>query len=93
MQTLKEYMQSNAASNKLESITNVILNLDLPSSLTSKILSIIEDNEYEIMENHYNSLVSDAESYAYEQFKEEKYFGGNDWKEIEQKTEIFLKIK
>lgn len=86
-------MQSNTASNKIESIINVISNLDLPSDLKAKILSMVEDNEYEIMEDHYNSLVSDAESYAYEQFKEEKYFGGNDWKEIEQKTEIFLKIK
>ena len=86
-------MQSNTASNKIESIINVISNLDLPSDLKAKILSMVKDNEYEIMEDHYNSIVSDAESYAYEQFKEEKYFGGNDWKEIEQKTEIFLKIK
>ena len=93
MQTLKEYMESSTASNKLESITNVILNLDIPSDLKAKILSIVEDNEYEIMEDHYNSLVSDAEDYAYEQFKEEKYFGGNDWKETEQRTETYLKIK
>ena len=45
------------------------------------------------MEDHYNSLVSDAEDYAYEQFKEEKYFGGNDWKETGQRIEIYLKIK
>ena len=93
MQTLKEYMESSTASNKLESITNVISNLDIPSDLKAKILSIVEDNEYEIMEDHYNSLVSDAEDYAYEQFKEEKYFGGNDWKETEQRTETYLKIK
>ena len=93
MQTLKEYMESSTASNKLESINNIILNLDIPSDLKAKILSIVEDNEYEIMEDHYNSLVSDAEDYAYEQFKEEKYFGGNDWKETEQRTETYLKIK
>jgi hypothetical protein len=35
-------------------------------------------------------LVSDAEDYAYEKHKEEKYFKDDNWKEIHQKINTLL---
>lgn len=74
MQTLKEYMQSNTFAERFNRILDEIDNLDIPLEIQSKLTEIINDNEFEIAGYQYDSLVSDAEDYAYEQYKEEKYF-------------------
>ena len=74
MQTLKEYMQSDNFSNNFNRILDEIGEFDIPLEIQSKLTEIINENEFEIASYQYDSLVSDAEDYAYEKHKEEKYF-------------------
>lgn len=74
MQTLKEYMQSNTFADKLQEIYEQIDELDVTAHVKNKMYDLISSNEFEIAEYQHQSLVSDAEDYAYEKHKEEKYF-------------------
>ena len=74
MQTLKEYSQSNTFAERFNKLIDDIENFEIPKTVINKLVKIINENEFEIAEYQYNSLVSDAEDYAYEQHKEEKYF-------------------
>lgn len=74
MQTLKEYSQSNTFAENFNRIINDIENFDIPLEIQSKLIEIVNENEFEIAGYQYDSLVSDAEDYAYEKHKEEKYF-------------------
>lgn len=74
MQTLKEYMQSNTFAERLNRILDDIEHFEIPEKVINKLVEIINENEFEIAEYQHQSLVSDAEDYAYEQHKEEKYF-------------------
>lgn len=67
-------MQSNTFAERFNRILDEIDNLDIPLEIQSKLTEIINENEFEIAEHQHQSLVSDAEDYAYEQHKEEKYF-------------------
>jgi len=74
LQTLKEYMQSNTFAERFNRILDDIGEFDIPLKIQSKLTEIINENEFEIASYQYDSFVSDAEDYAYEQHKEEKYF-------------------
>ena len=74
MQTLKEYLQSNTFAEKFNRIIDDIEHFDIPFEIQSKLIEIVNENEFEIAGYQYDSLVSDAEDYVYEKHKEEKYF-------------------
>jgi hypothetical protein len=67
-------MQSDNFSNNFNRILDEIGEFDIPLEIQSKLTEIINENEFEIASYQYDSLVSDAEDYAYEKHKEEKYF-------------------
>lgn len=74
MQTLKEYIESNTFAERFNRIIDDIEDFDVPLEIKSKLIEIVNVHEFEIAENQYISLVSNAEDYTYEQYKEEKYF-------------------
>lgn len=74
MQTLKEYLQSNTFAENFNRIIDDIEHFDIPFEIQSKLIEIVNENEFEIAGYQYDSLVSDAEDYVYEKHKEEKYF-------------------
>ena len=74
MQTLKEYSQSNTFAERFNKLIDDIENFEIPKTIINKLVEVLNENEFEIAEYKYNSLVSDAEDYAYEKHKEEKYF-------------------
>ena len=74
MQTLKEYSQSNTFAERFNKLIDDIENFEIPKTVINKLVEVLNENEFEIAEYKYNSLVSDAEDYAYEKHKEEKYF-------------------
>lgn len=74
MQTLKEYLQSNTFAENFNRIIDDIEHFDIPFEIQSKLIEIVNENEFEIAGYQYDSLVSDAEDYFYEKHKEEKYF-------------------
>lgn len=76
MQSLSEFIDSNLCNEYFEDILSTIEELELPKNVSKKITEIIEENEYEIKENRYNRLISDAEEYKYEAYKEIKIFNG-----------------
>jgi len=90
LQTLNEYSQSNTFAERFNNILDTIDDLEVPYNLKSLITQLINDNEAEIAEHQYESLVSDYEDYEYEKHKEEKYFKDDEWKKIYQKTNILL---
>jgi len=74
LQTLKEYLQSNTFAENFNRIIDDIKHFDIPFEIQSKLIEIVNENEFEIAGYQYDSLVSDAEDYVYEKHKEEKYF-------------------
>lgn len=76
MQSLSEFIDSKLCNEYFEDILSTIEQLELPKNISKKITEIIEENEYEIKENRYNRLISDAEEYKYEAYKEIKIFNG-----------------
>lgn len=74
MQTLNQFSQSNTFENNIEELVETIQEFEVPDSVKTKLIEIINEHEFEIAEYQYQSLVSDNEDYQYEKMKEEKYF-------------------
>jgi len=90
LQNLKEYLQSNTFAERFNKLIDDIEHFEIPKTVMDKLVEVLNENEFEIAEHQHKSLVSDAEDYAYEKHKEEKYFKDDNWKKIHLKINILL---
>lgn len=69
MKTLDEWMQEHGEE-YIDNIKKDIENLNLPTSVQNSIEEIIEENEFDIIEEKYNEELSSYEDMKYQEYKE-----------------------
>lgn len=69
----EEYCDSRLGEKILDDIYNTIYDLKLPYSVHIKLVSVIDDYNYDILEDRYEDYISEYQDRAYDEYKDSRY--------------------
>lgn len=73
MRVTFEHFEEVIGKDKFREIWDTIDDMNIPNNVKIKLLNIVENHEYEIIENWYEQSQGEYEDRIYEEIKEAKY--------------------
>lgn len=69
----EEFCESKLGEKALDIIYNTIYDLNVPNNVYNKLVDVIADYAYEILEDKYEDYISEYQDRAYDEYKDSKY--------------------
>ena len=69
----EEFCESKLGEKALDTIYNTIFDLNVPNKVYNRLVDVISDYSYEILEDKYEEYISEYQDRAYDEYKDSKY--------------------